>query len=205
MGDPFVPNDDLVKDGSGAVVSDEVKSGEGSGDGASVEGGLGEDLGDPAALLAQAARIAELEAEVAGLRDQALRSVAEAQNVQKRARMQMDQERKFATEGLLRDLIPILDNFDRSLAAVEKGASLESVVGGLRTVDKQLRSVLERAGLKRVGSVGMAFDPAHHEAIVTHETEDHPEDTVLDEIEAGYVLHERVLRPARVRVSKRPE
>lgn len=151
------------------------------------------------------ARIAQLEAEVATLKDQALRSVAEAQNVQKRARAQIEQERKFAAEALLRDLIPVLDNFDRSLAAVEKGASLDSVVGGLRTVDKQLRTTLERAGLKRVESVGAPFDPAHHEAIVTHESLEHPDNTVLDEIEAGYVLNERLLRPARVRVSKRPD
>jgi molecular chaperone GrpE len=148
--------------------------------------------------------IAELSAELDHLKDQNLRAVAEAQNVQRRLRQQMELDRKYAAEPLARELIPALDNLARSLAAAEKGASLEALLNGVRTVERQLLKALEGVGVQRVSSVGQMFDPEIHEALATVETADLPADTVTDELEAGYVLHDRLLRPARVRVSVEP-
>lgn len=140
--------------------------------------------------------------EIAETKDQMLRAVAELQNTIRRQRAEWDIQRKFASEGLLRDLIPSLDNLDRTLRAVEKGAGLEALVDGIKATSKQLNKVLENHHLKRIEPQGQMFDPELHEAIATNETDEHPEDTVTDVIEAGYILHDRVIRPSRVRVAK---
>ncbi|MBX3110489.1 MAG: nucleotide exchange factor GrpE [Fimbriimonadaceae bacterium] len=148
--------------------------------------------------------VAALTAERDKLREQLVYTMAEAQNVQKRLRQNFEQDKKYATEGLVRDLVPVLDNFERSLAAFEKGASAESLLDGVRAVHKQLLKALESGGVLRVPSTGEAFDPSVHEALVVTETDEHPDGTVLDELESGYLLHDRVVRPARVRVSQKP-
>lgn len=148
--------------------------------------------------------LAKLDQENADLKDASLRAMAEAQNVQRRLRQQMENEKKYAAEPLARELVPVLDNLTRTLEAVEKGASLETLVDGVKAVEKQLLRALNQAGVQKVGSVGHPFNPEHHEALVVLETDEHPDDTVVDEIESGFVLHDRVIRPARVRVSKKP-
>lgn len=149
--------------------------------------------------------IAKLNAALEATKEEMLRQLAEAQNIQRRLRSQMEQDRKYAVESLVRDLVPVLDNFERSLNAAEGGASPEAVIDGIRAMQKSLVRVLEPVGLVRVSSVGEPFDPEKHEALATVETEDVPPDTVTDEIEPGYVLADRLIRPARVRVSKAPE
>ena len=149
--------------------------------------------------------ISILKEEVTRVKDDMLRQLAEAQNIQRRLRAQMEQDRKFAVEGLVRDLVPVLDNFERSLAAAEQGASPEAVIDGIRAMQKSLQRALEPAGLVRVESVGKPFDPEVHEALATVETTEIEPDIVTDEIEPGYVLADRVIRPARVRVSKAPD
>ncbi|MBL8065809.1 MAG: nucleotide exchange factor GrpE [Chthonomonadaceae bacterium] len=138
------------------------------------------------------------------LKDQLLRVMAEAQNVQRRLRQQMEDDRKFAVQPLVEKLLPVLDNFERSLASADKGASVESLMDGFRAIERQFRQALESASVHRVPAVGANYDPEIHEALVVLETDDHPSDTVVDEIESGYTLHGRVVRPAKVRVAKRP-
>lgn len=137
-------------------------------------------------------------------REQLLRAMAEAQNVQRRLRQQMEDDRKFASYGLVEELLPVLDNFERTLAAAEKAASLENLIEGVRAVERQLRRALERANVERIEATGRPYDPERHEALAVLESEDHPDETVIDEIEAGYTMHGRVVRPAKVRVAKRP-
>ncbi len=149
--------------------------------------------------------IAALQMELESQKDQMLRAMAEAQTIQRRLRTQMEQDRKYAAEPLARELVVALDNFTRSIKAAEAGASAEAILDGVRSIESQIRKALESVGVKKVESVGQVFNPEVHEAIVTHETDEHPDETVLDEIEAGYIIHDRVLRPARVRVSQQPE
>ncbi|MFM9873979.1 MAG: nucleotide exchange factor GrpE [Fimbriimonadaceae bacterium] len=148
--------------------------------------------------------ISILKEEVTRTKDEMLRQLAEAQNIQRRLRQQMEQDRKYAVEGLVRELVPVLDNFDRSLAAAEQGASPEAVIDGIRAMQKSLQRALEPVGLVRVAAIGQPFDPEMHEALATVETTEVAPDVVTDEIEPGYMIADRVIRPARVRVSKAP-
>ncbi len=148
--------------------------------------------------------IAALTAERDRLKEQLVYTMAEAQNVQKRLRQTFEQDKKYAGEPLVRELVPVIDNFERSLAAFEKGAGADALADGVRAVHKQLLKALEQAGVKRVPSVGRAFEPEVHEALVVVETDEVPDNTVLDEIEPGYVMYDRLVRPARVRVSQKP-
>lgn len=137
-------------------------------------------------------------------RDQLLRALAEAQNIVRRTKQQADTDKKYAAEGLALAIIPVLDSFERTLHAQQQGASAESLGDGIRATDKLLRKALESAGVKRIVSLGAPFDPSVHEALATVDNPDLDDETVVDEIEAGYQLHDRVVRPAKVRVSRKP-
>jgi len=150
------------------------------------------------------ALIEQLTLERDQFKDQSLRVMAEAQNVQRRLRQQMEENRKYATQPLIERLLPVVDSFERTLMAADSGASLESLLDGVRVIDKQIRQVLEAAKVEKIESVGADYNPEHHEAIIAVESDEHPEDTIMDEIETGYTMHGRVIRPAKVRVSKKP-
>jgi molecular chaperone GrpE len=149
-------------------------------------------------------QVAKLQAEVASLRDQMVRSMAEAQNIQRRMREQHEESLKFASQPLVTALLPVLDNLERSLASLEMGASPEKVLEGVRAIDRQLRSALASVNVERISAVGQPFDPELHEALTTTVSEEHEENTVTGEIEPGYRMQGRVIRPARVQVSKKP-
>ena len=137
-------------------------------------------------------------------KDQLLRTMADFQNFRKRQEEQRARMQEMATERILMDLLPILDNFERTVASIERGATLESVAEGVRAVEKQMKVVLESHGLRRLHVVGEPFDPEHHDAIGIETSEEHEHDTVMDELEPGYKMGDRTVRPARVRVAKRP-
>ena len=148
--------------------------------------------------------IGRLRDENAGLRDQMVRSMAEAQNIQRRMREQHAEALKFAAEPLVAALLPVLDNLERSVASLEFGASPDKVLEGVKVIDRQLRQALASLKVERIEAVGKRFDPAVHEALSTVVSEDHEEGTVVAEIEPGYRMNGRVVRPARVQVSKKP-
>ena len=136
--------------------------------------------------------------------DHLMRAVAEMQNIQKRMRTQAENDRKYAVENLALSLLPVLDSFEHTFAACMNGASSEAIADGVKVTDKQLRKVLEGVGVSRIVSLGAPFDPNHHEALATVDNEELDDETVVDEIEPGYLMHDRVIRPAKVRVSKKP-
>lgn len=137
-------------------------------------------------------------------RNELLYAMADAQNIVRRTRAQAEQDRKFASEGLIREILPVLDGFERTMAMAAKGASVESLTDGVRVMEKQLRKALESAGVSRVAALGAAFDPELHEALATVDNEELDADTIVDEIEAGYTMHDKVIRAARVRVTVKP-
>jgi molecular chaperone GrpE len=137
-------------------------------------------------------------------KDQLLRTMADFQNFRKRMRDEQRQIELRANERLIVDLLPILDNFERAIAVAEAGNSHEALLEGVRAIDRQFKSVLEAQKVRRVESVGQPFDPEHHDALALVESTEHEEGTVLEEVESGYKIGERVIRPARVRVSKKP-
>ena len=130
-----------------------------------------------------------------------VRERAELENFKKRMARERAEALRFATEPLVRDLLPVVDNLERALAHGEGNG--DSLLEGLRLVVKDLLDTFERHGVTRIDARGEAFDPARHEAIAQVESPDHPPNHVVDQYQSGYMLHDRLLRPARVTVSGR--
>lgn len=129
--------------------------------------------------------------------------MAETQTVRRRGLDELKKLRETAAEKLVVELLPVLDNFERTLEHLDSGTSVEKLTGGIQAVERQLRGVLEKQGLKRVTSVGEPFDPDLHDALGTDPaTDDTPEDTVTFEFEPAYTMGEKTLRHARVKVAK---
>lgn len=137
------------------------------------------------------------------LKDQLLRTMADFQNFRKRAQQDKLFTQKIATENLVRDLLPVLDNFERTVAAASQGATLESLVEGVSLAHRQMMTILGQRNLERVKTVGEPFDPEFHEAIGTEPRDDVEDGTITLELEAGYRMADRTIRPARVRVAKK--
>lgn len=129
---------------------------------------------------------------------------ADFENYQKRSARDLATERRFAQEPLARDLLPALDNLDRALDAAGKAGDNGALAAGVRMVQSQLLDVLRRHGVTRIEALGQPFDPNQHEAVM-QQPSDQPAQTVLQVLESGYMIHERVLRPARVIVAQAPE
>ena len=148
--------------------------------------------------------IEQLLAERANLQGEAVRALAEAQTIQRRMREQHQEVLKFAAEPLVQELLPVLDNFERSIAALGEGTSPDKLLKVIKTIEKQLRRALAKADVERIKALGEKFDPAIHEALATTVSEKHEEDIVAVEIEPGYKMRGRVIRPAKVHVTKKP-
>ena len=136
--------------------------------------------------------------EVRKAQDRYMRTLADFENYRKRAEREKDDFRKFAITNLLRDLLPVLDNFDRALDHAEEGDDFHK---GVLLIYKQLWDVLQRYGLKPIEEVGVRFNPNLHEAVIREEDPSVPSHTVTAVLQKGYFLHDRLLRPALVKVA----
>ena len=135
-----------------------------------------------------------------------LRTSADFDNFKKRAAREKQDAIKFANEGLLQKLIPVLDNFDMALSAAQAAPAdaSESLQTGISMIYQQLKNAAGEAGLEEVDAAGKVFDPNLHEAVSQKESADTPEGSVLQQLRKGYKLRERLLRPASVVVAKKP-
>jgi len=138
--------------------------------------------------------------------DRLLRTTADFDNFKKRAIREKQDAIRFANEGLIEKLVPILDNFDMALAAAQtsEGDSVQSLQTGIAMIHQQLKQALADAGLEEINAAGQKFDPNWHEAISQQETDDVPEGQVVQQVRKGYKLRDRLVRPASVIVSKPP-
>jgi molecular chaperone GrpE len=138
--------------------------------------------------------------------DRLVRCTADFDNYKKRAARERQDAVKYANEGLMQKLLPVLDNFEAALTAVQSGAAenAQSLLTGVTMIHQQLRSVLTEAGLEEVEAHGQPFDPNFHEAVSQAESEEHPEGHVMQQLRKGYRLRDRLLRPATVVVAKSP-
>src|SRR5258706_11441343 len=138
--------------------------------------------------------------------DRFLRTTADFDNFKKRAAREKQEAIKFANEGLLQKLIPVLDNFDMALAAVQtaEAGTAQSLQTGVNMIYQQLKNALAETGLEELDATGKAFDPNFHEAVSQKETADAPEGQVVQQLRKGYKFRERLLRPASVVVAKKP-
>ncbi|HEX4131356.1 MAG TPA: nucleotide exchange factor GrpE [Pirellulales bacterium] len=151
-----------------------------------------------------AQEVLRLRAELADAKDRALRSQAEAENMRKRLRREMDDERKYALLPLLAELLPVVDNVGRAIESAEKTHAESPVVEGFKMVAQQLSSVLEKHQCTKIPALHKPFDPHLHQAIAQQPSKEFPPNTVLVVAQEGYQVQERVLRPAQVIVSTSP-
>jgi len=153
-------------------------------------------------LEALRAQLAEKDKEIAELKDKYLRTLADNENSRKRVRQQSEESVRIQREAILRDLLPIIDNLERALAASREGTDAKTIVDGVEMTVRALIDFLRAQGVTPVQSVGQAFDPNRHEAVDHVASQTHPPNTVVDEFHRGYLIGDRVLRPARVSVAK---
>ena len=128
---------------------------------------------------------------------------AEYENTRKRLEKEKSDRVRFANESIISKLFPIVDNFDRALSSVRHTKESGAVLEGIKLVQKEMHNLFRDHGVEEIKSINEKFNPHLHEAIATVETEEHPEDTVVEEIQRGYTLKGRLLRPAIVKVSKK--
>jgi len=142
-------------------------------------------------------------AQIAELKDRLLRAKAELQNLQRRSRTEVEQAARYANANFAKGIVEMIDNFDRTLeAAHARNATVESVTEGVTLIRDAFLKVLTDQGVKTVVSQGKPFDPHVHEAVMQQPSDEHPDQTILQEVQKGYTLFDRVLRPAKVIVSK---
>jgi molecular chaperone GrpE len=153
-----------------------------------------------------------LVAENASLRDRMLRALAEAENTRRRADRTVAEASRYAVADFARELLAVADNLQRTLAAAEH-ATLESaadgalidgaLIDGVKATQRMLMQALERFGIRKIEALGQPFDPALHEAVLEVDDPSYPPGTVVRVVEDGYTIHDRLLRAARVAISKR--
>lgn len=148
--------------------------------------------------------IAAARQEVANIRDAMLRMQAETDNTRKRLTRELERSRKMALERVMKDLLQVRDSMERGLEVDREAATVDALIEGQQLTMKILGKVMQDHHLEAVDPVGEPFDPELHEAMTVLPSADHEENTVLEVIQKGYRLHDRLIRPAMVVVSRKP-
>jgi molecular chaperone GrpE len=151
--------------------------------------------------------VAALRAEAAELKDKLLRALAEVENIRKRSEREKEETAKYAISNLARDIISVGDNFQRAIDAVppeaaEKDPALKSFLEGVTMTERELLNMLERHGIRRIQTKQEVFDPNLHQAVMEIQRTDVPAGTIVQVFQPGYMIEDRVLRPAVVAVAK---
>jgi molecular chaperone GrpE len=134
--------------------------------------------------------------------DSFLRVSAEFDNYKKRTAREMNDFRKFANESLVKDLLPVVDNLERALESSGDNGKTDGLAVGIQLTLKEILKILDRFNVKAIEALGKSFDPCFHQAVLQEETGEQAENTVLKEFQKGYMLHDRLIRPSMVVVSK---
>ncbi|MBW2593067.1 MAG: nucleotide exchange factor GrpE [Deltaproteobacteria bacterium] len=155
-----------------------------------------EPVEDPEAILETALKKADKNY------DSFLRVSAEFDNYKKRTAREMNDFRKFANESLIKDLLPVVDNLERALDSSDNDEKTDGIAAGIELTLKEILKILDRFGVKPIEALGKNFNPCFHQAVLQEETSDQADNTVLKEFQRGYMLHDRLVRPSMVVVSK---
>jgi molecular chaperone GrpE len=169
---------------------------------------LRKETSDGAPEVAEHDRVAELEEQLEEANKKALYAAAETQNVRRRLEQELQQATSYAAAGFARDMLAIKDHLDRALAAVgddlraDKTAS--QFLDGIEATSRELDAVFQRNGITRIKTIGEQLDPHRHQAMVEIPSADAEPGTIVEEMQAGYMMKDRLLRPALVGVAKKP-
>ena len=168
--------------------------------------------------------VERLKEEAKHAKDQYLRTLAEFENTKKRLHREQEEFVKYAAETMVRELLPIVDSLDQALVAVHpstrpanaelardsapaglrKQSDVDAIIKGVQLIHRQLLGLLEKEGVKRIATVGERFDPHKHEAVAQVERDDGTaDDAIVEEVQVGYTMHGKVIRPAIVKIAKR--
>jgi len=143
--------------------------------------------------------------QIASLKDQVLRALAEAENTRRRAQKEREETAKYAVANFAREMLNVSDNFRRALDATPKDnndPALKNLITGIDATERQLQATLERFGIKKLEPLGQPFDPNFHRVMIEVDAPDQTPGTVTQVLQAGYVIHDRLLREALVAVAK---
>nr|WP_244965684.1 nucleotide exchange factor GrpE [Paenibacillus alvei] len=147
------------------------------------------------------AELAKAKAEAEDYQQRYLRAQADFDNFRRRTLKEKEDFAKYASAKLVTELLPVLDNFERALATEQASSEAESFIKGVDMIFRQLGQVLEQEGVKPMEAVGQPFNPEFHQAVMTVDTDEYEEGVVVEELQKGYMLKDKVLRPAMVKVS----
>lgn len=163
---------------------------------------------EPAPLDVRDAEIAALKEETAGFKDRLLRMAADMENLRKRTEREKAEATLYAATNFARDLLSVADNLGRALAAISQderdqaGEIEQNLIAGVEATERELINTFQRHGIRKLVTVGEKFDPNYHQAMFEVPTSEKPPGTVMQELQSGYAVGERCLRPALVGVSK---
>ncbi|EJL30356.1 nucleotide exchange factor GrpE [Novosphingobium sp. AP12] len=153
--------------------------------------------------------IAKLREELAGAKQEVLYARAETQNVRRRLEKDITDARAYAATGFARDILSVSDNLSRALSAIpvdlREDEKLKNVVAGIEATGREIDKVFASHGISRIAAMGLPLDPNQHQAMLEIPSTDAEPGTVLQELQAGYMIKDRLLRPAMVAVAKKPE
>jgi molecular chaperone GrpE len=170
---------------------------------------LREETAEGAPEVAEHDRIVELEKQLEDANSKALYAAAEIQNVRRRMEKEVSDARDYASAGFARDMLAIKDHLDRALAAVGEDLRADKTasqfLAGIESTARELDSVFARNGIERVKSIGEPLDPHRHQAMMEIPSDKAKPGTIVEEMQAGYVMKDRLLRPALVGVAKKPD
>ena len=147
----------------------------------------------------------EVKEQLATEKDRVLRLSAEFENYKKRKQRESDEFKKFANETIFRQLLTVVDNLERAISSTPKNSNEDGLVEGVKLTHKEIIKLFETFNVKPVEAENQLFDPNFHQAVTQEETDEFPENTVSKVLQKGYLLHDRLIRPAMVVVSKRVE
>lgn len=196
-------NKDSQENTSSAEVIDEALDSVGLEDDAT-QSGEGAAAADPLA-----ARVLELESDLAAAKQEVLYAQADTQNVRRRLEKDAQDARSYAATGFARDILSVADNLGRALGSIpeamrnDEGA--KGFIAGIEATQREIASVFERNGITKIETVGQALDPNKHQAMVEIPSADAEPGSIIQEMQAGYMIRDRLLRPALVGVAKKPD
>jgi molecular chaperone GrpE len=185
-------------------MSDDVEKKVEEGEAAATEAGEATQAAEPEEPNLEE-QLAKAKAQADEYLDNWRRAVADLANYRKRTEREREEASRFSNALLLGKLLPVLDDFDRAMAAVPADLRHLTWVDGVALIERKLRLILEAEGLKPIEAMGKPFDPEWHEAILREETTDYPDGQVIAELQRGYELHGRILRPTLVKVAVAPK
>lgn len=142
-----------------------------------------------------------LKAQIDELQNRLLRTQADFDNFRRRTRSEKEEAAKYASQNVIEQLLPVVDNFERAVSASKENQDVEALLKGLDMIYRQLGQVLEGEGVKPIEAVGQPFNPEYHHAVMQVESDEHEAGTVIEELQRGYMLKDKVIRPAMVKVN----